>query len=274
LKITPLISSALLFISGLLWLGNPLLAEDNAAALKTKVVEAFMSARMLENNVAARNLMTANLEDAYLHNKKLSVRVRSGRIAAFDFDPASIETPNNKEFRITVRSVWADLNEQVYEMETERLKFISLNNEWLADSIDFLKKIPIPGPPPLQMEDVKRFKMAATTAKKFSKAIVNQDGGQIMELTSQKFHNQFISVQALLVPLLNSPDLYCSAYDWRDYKLITPRQIEFKVGFYMARKGGSGFTEVEAIILTEEGASGYTVSSFAVTPAKPAGTGN
>jgi hypothetical protein len=269
LKIAPLISSALFFISGLLWLGNPLMAEDKAATLKTKVVEAFMSARMLEDNVAARNLMTANLEDAYLHNKKLSVRVRSGRIAAFDFDPASIETPNNKEFHVTVRSVWADLNEQVYEMETERLKFVSLNNEWLADGIDFLKKIPIPGPPSLQMEDIKRFKMAATTAKKFSKAIVNQNGPLIMELTSQKFHNEFKSAQTLLAPLLSTPSLYCSAYDWRDYKVITPKQIEFKVGFYMARKGGSGFTEVEATFLTEEGASGYTVASFALAPAKP-----
>src|SRR5580765_1997524 len=81
--------------------------QNSSSDLKAAVVEAFMSARTLEHNVEARKLMTADLEHDYLHKKRLSIRVRSGRVVAFDFDPAKIAQSGDKEFSLDVESIWA-----------------------------------------------------------------------------------------------------------------------------------------------------------------------
>jgi hypothetical protein len=61
-------------------------------------VDLFLQARTSESDVEARKLMTAHLEDQYLHDKRLSVRVRSGRLVAYNFEPSKISSSGDKEF--------------------------------------------------------------------------------------------------------------------------------------------------------------------------------
>ena len=79
-------------------LQSPAVAQSSSGSdLRAFVVESFMAARTLPNNVEARKLMTASLEEDYIRGKK-SIRMRSGRVVAFDFKAADIKSPNDKEF--------------------------------------------------------------------------------------------------------------------------------------------------------------------------------
>src|SRR5438552_17822850 len=148
---------------------------DSQADLRAAVVEAFMAARTLEHDVEARKLMTADLEHDYLHKKRLSIRVRSGRVVAFDFDPATFVQSNEREFQLDVESIWADLNEQVFATQYERLKFVKVKNEWLADKIEFIRSVPGKKLLPFNVESEKRAKLALAVVKKFMKAVVNRN---------------------------------------------------------------------------------------------------
>ncbi|MDE2964372.1 MAG: hypothetical protein OXU26_10695, partial [Acidobacteriota bacterium] len=91
----------------------PALPQGSPDTSKAEVVKAFMAARTLRHNVQARKLMTAKLEKRYLRGKRLSIRVRSGRIAAFNFSPAAIFDVGGDKFQVSVESTWVDLNNQV-----------------------------------------------------------------------------------------------------------------------------------------------------------------
>jgi hypothetical protein len=231
-------------------------------------VEAFMNARLLEHNVAARNLMTANLENAYLRSKKLSVRVKSGRIVTYDFDPAKITHSGEKEFNAEITSLWADLNEQVFETQREKIKFLMLRGEWLADEIELLKKDPLPGLPPVDLEVAKQMKYAATVAKKFAKAIINRNPASIVQLTSQEFQARYKSPEELIAHLCSGENPRYSAFDVRNYQVKDPQEISFQVRFYRITQGKRGGELVEAEIVTKEGSLDWSVVDYKVGTVK------
>jgi len=242
--------------------------ETNTGESRTAAVDVFMNARLLEHNVAARNLMTANLENAYLRNKKLSVRVKSGRIVSYDFDPERMITSGEKEFGAEVTSVWADLNEQVFETQRERIKFLALRGEWFADEIDLLKKEPIPGLPPMDLENAKQIKFAVAVAKKFAKAIINRNYPLILQLTSQEYQARFKNQDEMMGFLCSGENPRYSAVDVRNYRVKDPREISFQLGFYRVAKGKRGCEVAEVEVVTKEGSLDWNVVEFLPGPIK------
>ena len=151
------------------------ISQDSAQDSKVSVVKTFMAARALRHNVEARKRMTARLEKAYLRGKRLSIRVRSGRVAAFNFRPTSIFPIDHEKFLVSVESTWVDLNNQVSSTVLEQIKFIKINREWVADKITFLKSIPRHPVLPFNIVSEKRAKFALRVAKRFMKHIVDRD---------------------------------------------------------------------------------------------------
>ena len=187
--------------------------QNSSSDLKAAAVEAFMSARTLEHNVEARKLMTADLEHDYLHKKRLSIRVRSGRVVAFDFDPAKISQSGDKEFSLDVESIWADLNEQVFATQYERIKFLKVKNEWLANDIDFIRSVPGKRLLPFNVESDKRAQLALAVVKKFMKAVVNHELKSAIQSTTQEFQTN-IGGQEKLEQLLTGPvEPHYTGYD-------------------------------------------------------------
>ena len=139
--------------------------QTGGTDLRILALENFMAARTLRDNVEARKLMTAALEEDYLRSKRLSIRVRSGRIVAFNYDPASIKGSGDKSFEAQAESLWADLNEQVFATQYEKIKFIKLKDDWLADEIEFLKSVPGRRLLPFNVVSEKRGKLAVTPSR-------------------------------------------------------------------------------------------------------------
>jgi hypothetical protein len=92
-------------------------------------------------------------------------------VVAFDFKAADIKSPNDKEFSVEVESLWADLNEQIFATVYERLKFIRLKEDWLANEIDFIRSEPRRRLLPFNVVSEKRGKLALAVAKKFMKGV-------------------------------------------------------------------------------------------------------
>ena len=239
-------------------------AQDSSASLKEAAVDAFMAARTLADNVEARKLMTASLENEYLRSKRLSVRVRSGRVVAFEYDPARIVTIGQKEFQVEVKSIWADLNEQVFGTQLEKLKFVKVKNDWLADQIQFLRSIPYEGLQPFRLEDQKRAKGALTVAKKFAKARVNRNPKAASQLVSQEFLNRFQGQESWDNFIAGNTAPNYVAYDVRDLKIQESGEVEVKLGFYLVDKGKRGNHTVEALLSLREGTSDWHVDDFEV----------
>jgi hypothetical protein len=236
-----------------------LFCQQNASDSKATAVDAFMNARMLEHNVSARNLMTARLENNYLRGKKLSVRVKAGRIISYNFDPSTLGAGDRKEFEVEVQSTWADLNEQVFDTQQEKIKFIWLKNEWMADSIDLLNKVPTPGLPPMDLENAKRVKFAVAMAKKFAKAIINRNISSLLQVTSQEYQKRFSNAQNMIDTLGSRQPLTYSAFGLKDYSVRNPEQINFTLVFYQVAKGRRGHTLVEARVTTRQGSLDWEV---------------
>lgn len=241
-----------------------MLAQSGPASGKESAVDEFMTARMPADSVEARKLMTAGLEDEYLHSKRLSVRVRSGRVVAFEYDPAGITSSGDKEFQVEVKSIWADLNEQVYESQFERLKFVRVGNDWLADKIHFLRSVPYTGLPPFRLEDQKRAKGALTVAKRFAKARVNRNPKAAAQLVSQEFLNQFQDQASWDSLIAGSSAPLFTAYNVRDLKVQQTGEVEITLGFYLVDRGKRGSRVVEAHLSLKEGRSDWYVDDFEV----------
>jgi len=241
-----------------------LFAQNTPVDLRAAAVEAFMSARTLEHNVEARKLMTANLEDDYLHNKRLSIRVRSGRVVAFNFDPAKITQSGEKEFQAEVESIWADLNEQVFATQRERLKFVRVKNEWLADKIEFIESLPVKRLLPFNVESEKRGKLALAVIKKFMKAVINRDTKTAVQYTTQEFQRKLKGQEGLEQFLTGPSDPRYAAYDVRRLTQTNPGTMEARVGLYLVRTGKRGFETVEARLVVKEGKTDWNIDDFLV----------
>ena len=197
-----------------------------------------MAARTLPNNVEARKLMTASLEEDYIRGKK-SIRMRSGRVVAFDFKAADIKSPNDKEFSVEVESLWADLNEQIFATVYERLKFIKLKEDWLANDIDFLRSEPRRRVLPFNVVSEKRGKLAMAVAKKFMKGVLNRDPQLAMQSLTQDFQSRFKSQEELETFLKGPADPYFAAYELQTLTQKDPKEMEVKLAMISVSKGSA-----------------------------------
>ena len=235
---------------------------DSQADLRAAVIEAFMAARTLEHDVEARKLMTAHLEHDYLHKKRLSIRVRSGRVIAFDFDPTRIVQSNEREFQLDVESIWADLNEQVFATQFERLKFVKVKNEWLADKIEFIRSVPGKKLLPFNVESDKRAKLALAVIQKFMKAVVNRNPKAAIQFTTQEFQTNTGGQGQLEQFLVGPADPHFTAYDLRSLIQKDRKEFEIKAGLYLVHKGKKGVEIVEARLIARQGKTDWNIDDF------------
>ena len=252
----------LLFISTVILLQSPALAQNSGSSdLRALVVESFMAARTLPHNVEARKLMTASLEEDYVRGKR-SIRMRSGRVVAFDFKAADIKSPNDKEFSIEVESLWADLNEQIFATVYERLKFIKLKEDWLANDIEFIRSEPRRRLLPFNVVSEKRGKLALAVAKKFMKGFLNRDPQLAMQSLTQDFQSRFKSQEELETFLKGPSDPYFAAYELQTLTQRDPKEMEVKLILVSVSKGKRGSKSQDARLVVREGKTDWNVDEF------------
>lgn len=249
-------------IGTLMILQPPALAQSSSGSdLRALVVESFMAARTLPHNVEARKLMTASLEEDYSRGKK-SIRMRSGRVVAFDFKAADIKSPNDKEFSVEVESLWADLNELIFATVYERLKFIKLKEDWLADDIDFLRSEPRRRVLPFNVVSEKRGKLAMAVAKKFMKGVLNRDPQVAMQSLTQDFQSRFKSQEELEAFLKGPSDPYFTAYELQTLTQKDPKEMEVKLAMISVSKGKRGSKSQDARLVVREGKTDWNIDEF------------
>jgi len=243
----------------LMMLKIPALAQSSSDSdLRTSLVDNFMAARTLPNNVEARKLMTAGLEEDYTRGKR-SIRMRSGRVVAFDFKAADIKAQNDKEFSVEVQSLWADLNEQVFATVYERIKFIKLKEDWLADDIDFLRSEPRRRVLPFNVVSEKRGKLALAVAKKFMKGVLNHDSQLAMQSLTQDFQSRFKSQEELEAYLNGPEDPYFAAYELQTLTQKDPKEMEVKLAMISVSKGKRGSKSQDARLVVREGKTAWNI---------------
>jgi len=250
------LSGTLLLVPYRAYAQNP-----NASDLRAAAVESFMAARTLPHNVEARKLMTASLEDDYLRAKRF-IRVRSGRVVAFDFNAANIRATSDKEFAVEVESLWADLNEQIFATVYERLKFIRLKDEWLVNDIDFLRSEPRRRLLPFNVVSEKRGKLALGVAKKFMKGVLNRDPQLAMLSLTQSFQSRFKSQEELESFLKGPDDPRFSAYELQTLTQKDPKEMEVKLTLVSVSKGKRGSKSQEARLVVREGRTDWNIDEF------------
>ena len=240
----------------------PFLAQNSSGSdFRALAVESFMTARTLPHNVEARKLMTASLEEDYSRGKK-SIRMRSGRVVAFDFKAADIKSPNDKEFSVEVESLWADLNEQIFATVYERLKFIRLKEDWLANDIDFIRSEPRRRLLPFNVVSEKRGKLALAVAKKFMKGVLNRDSQLAMQSLTQSFQSRFKSQEELETFLKGPADPYFAAYELQTLTQKDPKEMEVKLAMISVSKGKRGSKSQDARLVVREGKTDWNVDEF------------
>jgi hypothetical protein len=240
----------------------PAFAQNASSSdLRSSVVEGFMAARTLADNVEARKLMTASLEEDYTRGKR-SIRMRSGRVVAFDFKAADIKSPNDKEFNVEVESLWADLNEQIFATVHERLKFIKLKEDWLANDIEFLRSEPRRRVLPFNVVSEKRGKAALDVSKKFMKAVLNRNPQLAMQSLTQDFQSRFKSQEELEAFLKGPSDPYFTAYELQTLTQKDPKEMEVKLTMISVSKGRRGSKSQEARLVVREGKTDWNIDDF------------
>jgi len=240
-------------------------AESSGSDLRGLAVKNFMIARTLPQNVEARKLMTASLEREYLRGKRLSIRVRSGRIVSFNVAPSAIRDLGDQAFEAEVESLWADLNEQVFATQFERIKFIKLKGDWLADEIRFVRSVPFRRLLPFNVASEKRGKLALAVAKKFMKGVINRDARQAMQSLTQEFQSRFASQEELEKYLLGPDDPVFAAYELQTLTQNDPKEMEVKLKIYLVSKGKEGTASQEARLIIREGKTDWNVDEFELT---------
>lgn len=229
---------------------------------KSAAVDLFMEARMSGNDVEARKLMTAHLEDQYLHSKQLSIRVKSGRVVAYNFDPSKISSSGDKSFHIVVESLWADLNEIVYATQVEKIKFIKVKDDWLTDGIDFIKTVPRPRVLPFNVASEKRGKEALSVAKIFMKGLVNRNTKLVTQRLTQDFQSRFSSPEEMEKYLFGSIEPHFVAYEPNTLTQREPGEMEIKVRIFQVTQGKRGSGSQEAKLIVREGRTSWNIAEF------------
>ena len=241
---------------------STLAQAKNEYDLRAAVVEQFMAARTFEYDVEARKLMTASLEDDYLHNKRLSIRVRSGRVVSFNFDASKITPSGDKAFTADVESFWADLNEMLFATQNERIKFILVKDQWLADGIKFMKSVPRPRLLPFNLVSEKRGKLALSVVKKLMKAVINRDPKIALQVLTQEFQSKFQSQDELEKFLFGSADPSYAAYEVNTLTQKDTKEMEVRVKLFRVVKGKRGITSQDVRLTVREGKSDWNIDDF------------
>ncbi len=256
------LGSLLGFGTALLLLAGNALAQKSSGDLRALAVEAFMAGRTLPHNVEARKLMTARLEEDYLRGKRLSIRVRSGRVVAFNFDTATIKESGDDAFEVEVESLWADLNEQVFATQYEKLKFVRLKADWLANEIEFLRSAPGRRLLPFNVASEKRGKLAIAVAKKFMKGVINRDHKLALDSLTQDFQSRFASQEELEKYLVGPADPAFAAYELQTLTQKDSKEMEVKLRIYLVSKGKRGASSQEARLVVKEGKTDWNIDEF------------
>lgn len=245
---------ALIWISAL-----PALPQDSVDPSKIGVVRAFMTARTLRHNVEARKLMTAALEKRYLRGKRLSIRVRSGRVAAFDFRPTSVFPLGKGKFQVSVVSTWIDLNNQVSSTVDEQIRFVKVKGDWLAEEIKFLRSIPRRPILPFNVVSEKRAKFAMRVAKRFLRHLIDRNLEGATLLLSQGFQSRFESLGVMSEFLLGSDNPAYVAFEVTSLVQTEPRQMKMGTALYLTTLGETGFEKLEASLMLKRGTLDWIV---------------
>jgi hypothetical protein len=236
---------------------------------KSAAIDLFMQARTSESDVEARKWMTAHLEDQYLHSKRLSVRVKSGRVVAYNFDSSKISPSGDKSFQIEVESLWADLNEIVYATQIEKIKFVKVKDDWLADDIDFIKTVPRPRVLPFNVASEKRGKEALSVAKIFMKGLINRNAKLVTQRLTQDFQSRFSSSEEMEKYLFGPSEPHFVAYEPNTLTQREPGEMEVKVRIFQVIQGKRGSGSQEARLTVKEGRTDWNIAEFEFLNPKP-----
>ena len=237
----------------------PALPQGSPDTSKVGVVKAFMAARTLRHNVEARKLMTAGLEKRYLRGKRLSIRVRSGRIAAFNFSPAAIFPLGKDKFQVSVESTWVDLNNQVSSRVNEQIRFVKIRGEWLAEDIKFLRSDPRRPIMPFNVASEKRAKFAMMVAKRFMRHLIDRNVQAASQLLTQGFQSRFHNQGVMSEYLLGSEDPAYVAFEVTSLVQTEPDRMTMGTVIYLAASGETGFDRLEASLILHRGSLDWVV---------------
>ncbi len=226
---------------------------------KVDVVKAFMAARTLRHNVEARKLMTAGLEKRYLRGKRLSIRVRSGRIAAFNFSPAAIFPLGKDKFQVSVESTWVDLNNQVSSRVNEQIRFVKIRGAWLAEEIKFLRSDPRRPIMPFNVASEKRAKFAMMVAKRFMRHLIDRNVEAASQLLTQRFQSRFENQGVMSEFLLGSEDPAYVAFEVTSLVQTEPDRMRMGTTIYLAASGETGFERLDASLILHRGSLDWVV---------------
>ena len=226
---------------------------------KLQAVKAFMAARTLRHNVEARKLMTARLEKRYLRGKRLSIRVRSGRIAAFNFSPAAIFPLGKDEFQVSVESTWVDLNNQVSSRVNEQIRFVRVKGLWLADDIKFLKSDPRRPIMPFNVASEKRAKFAMKVAKQFMRHLIDRNVEEASRLLTQGFQSRFESQEVMGEYLLGSDDPAYVAFEVTSLVQTESGRMTMGTNLYLATSGETGYERLAVSLVLKRGSLDWVV---------------
>ena len=238
---------------------NPNSQVDLAGVTKIKAVKAFMAARTLRHNVEARKLMTAGLEKRYLRGKRLSIRVRSGRVATFDFSPAAIFPLGDDKFQVSVESTWVDLNNQVSSRVNEQIRFVKIRGDWLADEIKFLRSDPRRPIMPFNVASEKRAKFAMMVAKRFMRHLIDRNLEAASQLLTQGFQSRFENQRVMSEFLLGSEDPAYVAFEVTSLVQTETDRMTMGTTLYLAASGETGFERLETSLILKRGSLDWVV---------------
>ncbi len=222
------------------------LSQDFDQNSQRAAVKAFMSSRTLRHDVEARKLMTARLEKKYVQDKRLSIRVRSGRIATFNFDTSSILGLSSGGFQVTVESIWVDLNNQVSSTVHEQIRFLAIEDVILADDIKWLKSVPRRPVLPFNVVSEKHGKFAMRIGKKFVRYLVDRNIQKATDLLTQEFQVQFESQEKMKAFLLGSENPAYVGFEVTSLVQTEERQMTMGTAIYLARLGEVGYQKLNA----------------------------
>ena len=238
------------------------LSQDFDQNSKRAAVKAFMSSRTLRHDVAARKLMTARLEKKYVQDKRLSIRVRSGRIATFNFDTSSFLRLSCGGFQVTVESIWVDLNNQVSSTVHEQIRFLVIEDVKLADDIKWLKSVPRRPVLPFNVVSEKQGKFAMRIGKKFMRYLVDRNIQKATDLLTQEFQVQFESQEKMKAFLLGSENPAYVGFEVTSLIQTEERQMTMGTAIYLARPGEMGYQKLNASLTLRRGTFEWIVDDL------------
>jgi len=238
------------------------LSQDFDQNSQRAAVKAFMSSRTLRHDVEARKLMTARLEKKYVQDKRLSIRVRSGRIATFNFDTSSILGLSSGGFQVTVESIWVDLNNQVSSTVHEQIRFLAIEDVILADDIKWLKSVPRRPVLPFNVVSEKQGKFAMRIGKKFVRYLVDRNIQKATDLLTQEFQVQFESQEKMKAFLLGSKNPAYVGFEVTSLIQTEERQMTMGTAIYLARPGEMGYQKFNASLTLRRGTFEWAVDDL------------